>query len=107
MVHERITWAVLVVLLLLGGLLVGRALHATADLPPPAATPGREAGFRAWFWEQRAFDLLTQVGLIFAGALGVAAILPELRDDRAAGPQIGLPPAEPASDPRHDREVSR
>ena len=35
-----------------------------------------EPGFRAWFWEQRAMDLAVQVALVFAGALGIAAILP-------------------------------
>jgi len=35
-----------------------------------------EADFRAWFWEHRTLDLAVQVVLIFAGALGIAAILP-------------------------------
>jgi hypothetical protein len=33
-------------------------------------------GFREWFWEIRSLDLLVQMALIFAGALGIAAILP-------------------------------
>ena len=35
-----------------------------------------DPGFRAWFWEQRALDLAVQVVLVFAGALGIAAVLP-------------------------------
>ena len=32
--------------------------------------------FNAWFWERRGLDLVVQVVLVFAGALGIAAILP-------------------------------
>jgi len=33
-------------------------------------------GFQQWFWHNRGFDLLTQVGLVFGGTLAIAAILP-------------------------------
>ncbi len=39
-------------------------------------TASDESDFRAWFWEHRTLDLAVQVVLIFAGALGIAAILP-------------------------------
>jgi hypothetical protein len=38
-------------------------------------------GFRAWFWEKRGLDLIVQVLLVFAGALGIAAILPVEDED--------------------------
>ena len=40
-----------------------------------------ENGFRAWFWEKRGLDLIVQVILVFAGALGIAAILPVEDED--------------------------
>ena len=35
-----------------------------------------EASFQYWFWQERGPDLAVQAGLIFAGALGIAALLP-------------------------------
>lgn len=40
-----------------------------------------DEGFRAWFWEKRGLDLVVQVVLVFAGALGIAAILPVEDED--------------------------
>jgi hypothetical protein len=41
-----------------------------------------DPGFRSWFWEYRALDLIVQVVLVFSGALGIAALLPvEDNDD--------------------------
>lgn len=45
-------------------------------LNPGEGLSPADPGFRAWFWEQRALDLAVQVVLVFAGALGIAAILP-------------------------------
>jgi multisubunit Na+/H+ antiporter MnhB subunit len=43
----------------------------------PESTIGHEdKGFTAWLWEKRGLDLMVQVALVFAGALGIAAILP-------------------------------
>ena len=75
---ERLIWAGFVVVVLLAGWLVGHSLDPGAEKDTQAAT-----AFRAWFWERRTLDLLAQVGLLFAGALGVAALLPgraELRN---------------------------
>jgi len=74
----RLIWAGLVVVVLLAGWLVGRTLDPEDRRDTQEAT-----AFRAWFWERRTLDLLAQVGLLFAGALGVAALLPsraELRN---------------------------
>ncbi len=76
---EYVLWLVLVVVLLIGGALIGRALRPPAsDLPAEAsgASPIDETAFRDWFWDRRSLDLVVQVALVFAGALGVAAILP-------------------------------
>ena len=40
-----------------------------------------DTGFRSWFWEKRGLDLIVQIILVFAGALGIAAILPIEGDD--------------------------
>ena len=39
-----------------------------------------DRSFREWFWESRALDLVAQAGLIFAGALGIAALLPREKE---------------------------
>ena len=67
----RLIWAGLVVIVLLAGWLVGHSLDPGDEKDMQEAT-----AFRAWFWERRTLDLLAQGGLLFAGALGVAALLP-------------------------------
>jgi len=74
---ERLTWAALLIAVLLAGWLMGRLWGRGEGYTPSEATT-----FRAWFWERRTLDLLAQVGLIFAGALGVAALLPGQRGMR-------------------------
>jgi hypothetical protein len=67
--REHASWVGAVALLLIAGLLIGWQF----------LDPSEDAGagsFRQWFWESRSLDLLVQVGLIFAGALGIAALLP-------------------------------
>ena len=74
--REHAAWVGAVVLLLTVGLLVGRQFLASPD--------NADAGsFRQWFWENRSLDLLVQVGLIFAGALGIAALLPWGKEEDA------------------------
>ena len=72
--REHVAWAGVVVVLLITGLLIGRQFLA----PPDDA---RIASFRQWFWESRSLDLVAQVGLIFVGALGIAALLPRDKED--------------------------
>jgi hypothetical protein len=69
MPRKLISWVVLLVLLLVTGLAVGRWVWGPSDVP--AAT-----SFRAWWWERREADVAVQVGLVFAGALGIAALMP-------------------------------
>jgi len=40
-----------------------------------------DGSFQAWIWEKRSLDLVVQALLVFAGALGIAAILPLEEDD--------------------------
>ena len=65
------TLLALAVGLLLGGLLLGRAFVA------PAPVSSLDRGFRQLLWSERALDLMAQVALIFAGVLGVLALLRE------------------------------
>lgn len=67
--REHATWIGAAVLLLAIGLAIGLRFS------PPPGTSGA-GSFRSWFWEYRSLDLLVQVGLIFAGALGISALLP-------------------------------
>jgi hypothetical protein len=47
----------------------------------PGFFGGGDPGFREWMWESRSLDLLVQMVFVFAGALGIAAILPVENDD--------------------------
>lgn len=68
--RRRFPSSVVLLIVLLGvGLMAGRWLWTPSDLPPPSS-------FRVWWWERRELDLAVQVGLVFAGALGIAALLP-------------------------------
>lgn len=77
MTRERAFWLFVVVALLAGGWLMARALGRDVA----TATEPAESDFREWFWSRRALDLVAQIGLILAGALGVAAILPDAREE--------------------------
>ncbi len=68
--NRRVTaWAFLLTVLLVIGLMVGRWLWAPSELAPAAS-------FRVWWWKRRELDVAVQVGLVFAGALGIAALMP-------------------------------
>lgn len=70
MKRNQVLVLVLVTTLLIAGLLFFRTLNSEA------IRPVTDDGFRAWFWEKRGLDLVVQIVLVFAGALGIAAILP-------------------------------
>jgi hypothetical protein len=74
--REHAAWIGAAVFLLIVGLLVGRQFLTSPD-------NAGVGSFRQWFWENRSLDLLVQVGLIFAGALGIAALLPWGREEDA------------------------
>ncbi|HOV47237.1 MAG TPA: hypothetical protein PLM06_01200 [Anaerolineae bacterium] len=69
----------LLALLLLGSWYLGRGVLREANLAQPAT--GEPLDFRTWFWTHRSFDLAVQVGLVFVGALGVAAVLPREKEE--------------------------
>ena len=76
MSREYAIWAGAAVSLLTVGFLLGSWFLT----PPDNADAG---SFRQWFWENRSLDLLVQVGLIFTGALGIAALLPWGKEEDA------------------------
>jgi hypothetical protein len=91
---QLVIFVVLILLLLGGGLLVGRHFDQAwiADRNPVSSPePGAEPSvFRNWLWERRGLDLLVQLALVFAGTLGVAAILPNVSE----GTGLSDPPTE-------------
>jgi len=60
---------VLLALLVVTGVVVGRSVWGPSEVPAANS-------FRAWWWERREADVAVQVGLVFAGALGIAALMP-------------------------------
>jgi hypothetical protein len=69
--RENLPWLVLAVLLLIGGWFASQRL-----LLPVSADQETIETFREWLWGTRSMDLAVQVGIIFVGALGIAALLP-------------------------------
>lgn len=71
MSRENLPWLGLAVLLLIGGWFVSQRMlvYLPADQAPIET-------FREWLWGTRSMDLAVQVGIIFVGALGIAALLP-------------------------------
>jgi hypothetical protein len=76
----HLIWIVIIAVALFTGWLLGRAF-----LSEEGDETRESVAFRAWFWERRTLDLLAQAGLIFAGALGVAALLPGYKEMREIG----------------------
>ena len=81
MARDRVIWVLIVAVLLIASFFIGRHfLLGNGDGQKAEAADG---SFREWFWERRGLDLVVQVGLIFAGALGIAALLPREKEDDA------------------------
>jgi hypothetical protein len=74
-------WLVLALLLLAGGWYASQRLL----IEVPASRETRET-FREWLWGTRSLDLVVQVGIIFVGALGIAALLPRGDEILHGGP---------------------
>jgi len=79
----------LLFLMLWGGMMVWKQFSGTAN--PESMT--RDTSFQLWFWLQRSPDLAIQAGLIFAGALGIATLLPGLKDIANEGERNDRPSA--------------
>ena len=69
MPRELKSGTVLLLLLLVTGLAIGRWMWVTPDVPVATS-------FRAWWWERREAAVAVQAGLVFAGALGIATLMP-------------------------------
>lgn len=63
------SWTLFLIALLAFGLLMGRWFWTSSDL-------SQAASFRVWWWGHRELDIAVQVGLVLAGALGIAALMP-------------------------------
>ncbi len=74
---KRRTYLIIIFVIIF--LLSGLFLFRTLNVVDPSVDPSGE--FRTWFWDRRALDLAVQVLLVFAGALGIAAILPVEEED--------------------------
>ncbi len=72
--RDYVSQAIFLALLLIVGLLVGQWLWGPSE--ERAAD-----SFRLWWWEHRELDILAQVGLVFVGALGIAALMPAEGED--------------------------
>ena len=90
---------VVVILLLVGGWLAGRRLLAPSAPASPAPetketpeTTETRQTFRQWLWGTRSLDLAVQVGIIFVGALGIAALLPSSDEDPPEEVPLGESP---------------
>jgi hypothetical protein len=68
----------ILLLILWGGKLVWEHFGQTAAFNEQLL----ETSFQYWFWQQRGPDLAVQIGLIFAGALGIATLLPSRKDKK-------------------------
>ena len=63
------SWTLFLIALLAFGLLMGRWFWPSSDLLEAES-------FRVWWWGHRELDVAVQVGLVLAGALGIAALMP-------------------------------
>lgn len=81
MSREDIPWILLVIVLLVGGLWVGQRFLSSESDQGPQEDGASVSPFREWFWESRSLDLAVQVGLVFVGALSIAALLPRSKED--------------------------
>ena len=78
MSRENLPWLIGALVLLVGGWFASQRLLAAFP-----TNEGTIETFREWLWGTRSMDLAVQVGIIFVGALGIAALLP--RGDEVPG----------------------
>ena len=75
--REHLLWIGVFITILICGLLIGQNTWRE----PTSGSQVEANSFRQWFWQSRTLDLAAQVGLIFGGALGIAALLPGDREE--------------------------
>lgn len=81
MSREDVPWIAVVVVLLVVGFAIGQRSMVSSEDEQTAPAKPVEHPFRPRFWEERVLDLLVQGGLIFAGAVSIAALLPRGREE--------------------------
>ena len=73
--RDDLAWMLLVIILLVASYLLGQRILGP-DAKESIAASAEQPTFRLWFWEERGLDIAIQVGLLFVGTLGIAALLP-------------------------------
>ena len=63
---------------------LGLLVYLTLSGSLPAATPA-DLSFNSAFWENRAADVMLQIVIIFAGALGILGLLAEGKSHSTKG----------------------
>ena len=76
MSRDDLSWMLLVIVLLVASYLLGQRILGPDATEPAADGAAEQSTFRLWFWEERGLDIAAQVGLLFVGTLGIAALLP-------------------------------
>jgi hypothetical protein len=79
MSRDDLAWIAVAILLLAVGYLIGQR----STIPPESAEGLEMQSLRPRLWEDRNLDLAVQVGLVFVGALGIVALLPQGREEGA------------------------
>ena len=74
--RDDLSWILLVIALLVASYLLGQHILGPDAKETIAAPAAEQPTFRLWFWEERGLDIAVQVGLLFVGTLGIAALLP-------------------------------
>jgi hypothetical protein len=72
---DKLIFLGIVIILLIVGWILFRLINGSVSFESV------EGSFQVWVWENRSLDQAVQVLLVFAGALGIAAILPMEEND--------------------------
>ena len=76
MSREGLSWILLIIVLVVASYLLGQRILGSSARGDSATSTAEQPTFRIWFWEERGLDIAVQVGLLFVGTLGIAALLP-------------------------------
>lgn len=76
MSRDDLPWILLVIVLLVASYMLGQRILGLETIEPATEPAAERSTFRLWFWEERGLDIAVQIGLLFVGTLGIAALLP-------------------------------